>query len=82
MIIRNDKELRMFEEALDRCHHAVLLVTYRGEQFDLKDPSQHDQGIEEMMTARGYREPELFANSPADEVELFRFILFQEKEVA
>lgn len=82
MIIRNNQELKMFEEALERCHHAVFLVTYRGDQYDLKDPSQHAQGIEELLTARGYQEPELFANSPADEVELFRFIIAQEKEVA
>ena len=40
MKIRNNDELKLFEETLDRCEASVLVVTAQGEQYDLKDPAQ------------------------------------------
>ena len=40
MKIRNNEELKLFEETLDRCTASVLVVTQQGEQYDLTDPAQ------------------------------------------
>ena len=39
MKIRNQTELKLFEETLDSCTSSVLLVTQQGEQYDLSDPA-------------------------------------------
>ena len=55
MKIRNNDELKLFEETLDRCSASVLVVTPQGEQYDLADPAQRVLGIAEMLRApRGF----------------------------
>ena len=74
MMIRNNDELKLFEETIDRCGASVLVVTAQGEQYDLKDPAQRYLGIAEMLRGHGADEPELFASSGRDEMELFRYL--------
>ncbi len=74
MKIRNNDELKLFEETLDRCDASVLVVTAQGEQYDLKDPAQRYLGIAEMLREDGINEPELFASSYKDEVKLFGYL--------
>lgn len=82
MKIRNNEELKLFEETLDRCSASVLVVTPRGDQYDLKDPMQRCLGIAEMIREDGTEEPELFASSSEDEMQLFSFLDAVEKKIA
>ena len=82
MKIRNNDELKLFEETLDRCDASVLVVTAQGDQYDLKDPAQRYLGISEMLRGEGISEPELFASSCRDEAQLFRFFESVDKAVA
>jgi hypothetical protein len=50
MKIRNNDELKLFEETLDRCDASVLVVTAQGDQYDLKDPTQRYLGITAMLS--------------------------------
>ena len=74
MKIRNNEELKLFEETLDRCDASVLVVTAQGDQYDLKDPAQRILGIAEMLRRDGMDEPELFATSCRDEMKLFEYL--------
>ena len=74
MKIRNNDELKLFEETLDRCGASVLVVTAQGKQYDLKDPAQRYLGIAELLSRDGTDEPELFASSYRDEMQLFRYL--------
>ena len=74
MKIRNNDELKLFEETLDRCSDAVLVVTQQGNQYDLTDPAQRILGLAEMLTKDGYEEPELFTSSCADEMKFFDYL--------
>ena len=74
MVIRNNDELKLFEETLDRCDASVLVVTAQGEQYDLKDPAQRYLGIAEMLREDGVNEPELFASSYKDEMKFFAYL--------
>ena len=82
MMIRNNDELKLFEETLDRCDASVMVVTAQGEQYDLMDPAQRYMGIAVMLTEKGLNEPELFASSYKDEMELFRYLDTVEKKIA
>ncbi len=82
MKIRNNEELKLFEETLDRCSASVLVVTSQGDQYDLADPAQRILGIAEMLSKDGYEEPELFASSYADEMKLFDYLKAVEKKSA
>ena len=82
MMIRNNDELKLFEETLDRCSASVLVVTSQGDQYDLADPAQRILGIAEMLSKEGYEEPELFASSYADEMKLFDYLKAVEKKSA
>ena len=82
MKIRNNDELKLFEETLDRCDASVLVVTAQGEQYDLKDPAQRYLGIAEMLRGDELSEPELFASSSRDEAVLFGYFRSIEKSVA
>ena len=73
MKIRNNEELKLFEETLDRCTASVLVVTQQGEQYDLTDPAQRYLGIAEMLTKEGYEEPELFTSSWKDDMPFFNY---------
>jgi hypothetical protein len=79
MKIRNNEELKLFEETLDRCSASVLVMTPQGDQYDLKDPMQRCLGIAEMIREEGAEEPELFASSREDEMRLFKFLDAREK---
>lgn len=68
MKIRNDHELQIFEETLDRCRASVLVLTPRGEQYDLKDPSERYLGLAEMLRGGEGNEPELYASAREDRV--------------
>ena len=74
MKIRNDEELKLFEETIDRCDASVLVVTAQGEQYDLKDPVQRVLGIAEMIRGEGIDEPELFASCCRDESRIFEYL--------
>ena len=74
MKIRNNDELKLFEETLDRCDASVLVVTAQGDQYDLKDPAQRYLGISEMLREDGINEPELFASSYKDEMKFFEYL--------
>ena len=82
MKIRNNDELKLFEETLDRCNASVLVVTPQGNQYDLTDPAQCILGIAEMLTRDGYDEPELFASSREDEMKFFDYLNAVEKKIA
>jgi hypothetical protein len=81
MTIRNDDEMRMFENAIDRCRKPVWLVTAEGRQYNLKVPAEHSQGITRMLNAKDYEEPELFTSCIEDEMILFEFFAWR-KQVA
>ena len=74
MKIRNNNELKLFEETIDRCDDPVMVVTQQGDQYDLSDPAQRVLGIAEMLSKEGYEEPELFASSYKDEMKLFDYL--------
>ena len=82
MKIRNNEELKLFEETLDRCDASVLVVTAQGDQYDLKDPAQRYLGISEMLRGEGINEPELFASSYRDEIKLFEYLRTVDSKVA
>ncbi len=83
MKIRNNDELKLFEETLDRCDASVLVVTQQGDQYDLADPVQRVLGIAEMLRAcEASEEPELFASSCADEMKIFGYLNTVEKKSA
>ena len=74
MKIRNNEELKLFEETLNRCEASVLVVTAQGNQYDMKDPAQRILGLAEMLRGDGAWEPELFASSSRDEMQLFGYL--------
>ena len=82
MMIRNNEELKLFEETLDRCEASVLVVTAQGNQYDMKDPSQRCLGLAAMIHDRGINEPEVFASHAADEMKLFGYLNATEKKTA
>ena len=82
MKIRNNDELKLFEETLDRCHGSVLVVTPDGKQYDLKEPAGRILGIAEMLRKNGWDEPELFTTSGDDEMQFFSLLQDLEKESA
>ena len=79
MKIRNNDELKLFEETLDRCSDSVLVVTQQGEQYDLADPAQRYLGIAELLSKEGYEEPEVFTCSGRDEMAFFDYLTAVEK---
>jgi len=75
MTIRNEEELKMFENILNRCKSTVLLVTMEGEQFDLTTPMGRIQGINAMLgIEHDYEEPELFTSRFEDTMLLFEYL--------
>ena len=82
MKIRNNEELKLFEETLNRCEASVLVVTAQGNQYDMKDPAQRILGLAEMLRGDGTSEPELFASSSMDEMKLFEYLTAVEKMAA
>ena len=82
MRIRNNDELKLFEETLDRCDASVLVVTAQGDQYDLKDPAQRYLGISEMLLRDGVDEPEVYTSSCHDDAMFFEYFNAIEKSVA
>ena len=82
MKIRNNDELKLFEETLDRCSASVLVVTPQGEQYDLADPAQRVLGIAEMLRAGGWNEPEVFTSCGEDEMRFFGLLNELERKSA
>ena len=75
MKIRTNEEARLFESVIDSCKDAVYLVTYEGEQYDLKTPYGRHIGIALMMDVKeAYMEPEIFTNSTHDEALIVKYI--------
>ena len=75
MTIRNEEELKMFENILNRCRSTVLLVTMEGEKFDLTTPMGRIQGINAMLGIKhDYEEPELFISLFEDTMLLFEYL--------
>ncbi len=81
MTIRNDDEMKMLENTIDRCRRTVWLITADGKQYNLKVPAEQSQGIARMMNAKDFEEPELFASCIEDEMILFEFFSWR-KQVA
>ena len=82
MTIRNNDELKLFERTLEGCRASVLVVTPRGDQYDLRDPSQRYLGIAELLRESRDGEPELFASSCEDEMLLFRYLDLVDRKTA
>ena len=82
MRIRNNDELKLFEETLDCCDSSVLVVTAKGDQYDLKDPAQRHLGISELLTKDEFNEPEVFTSSCHDDMKFFEYFDTVEKTVA
>ena len=82
MKIRNNDELKLFEETLDRCRSSVLVVTHDGKQYDLKESDGRFLGIAEMLRENEWNEPELFTTSCEDEMQFFGMLQNYEKESA
>ena len=82
MKIRNNNELKLFEETLDRCDASVWVVTAQGDQYDLKDPAQRYMGIAALLSESGVNEPELFASSYKDEMKFFNYLNTVDKMIA
>ena len=81
MVIRSEKELILFEAAIDRCKRTVFLVTSCGKQYDLKNLKERHLGIAALLTAIKNEEPELFTCCYDDEKEMFDFLAAQESFV-
>ena len=77
MIIKNEKELTLFEKTLDRCRDTIWLIAPCGKQYNMKDPIERCLGIAEMLKSQDVDEPELFTTSYGDEMRLFEFISTQ-----
>ena len=77
MVIRNENELALFEEILNRCQSTVWLISTCGKQYDLKKPLERCLGIAEMLRYQSADEPEIFTTSYGDEMRLFEFIAAQ-----
>lgn len=82
MKIRNNDELKRFEETLSRCDASVLVLTAQGEQYDLKDPMQRYLGIAKMIGEKEDDEPEVFTSSREDEMELFGYLYSVDQKTA
>ena len=82
MKIRNNDELKLFEETLDRCDTSVLVLTAQGDQYDLKDPMQRYLGIAQMIGEKEKDEPEVFTSSREDEMELFGYLYSVDRKTA
>ena len=82
MKIRNNDELKLFEETLDRCRSSVLVVAPDGNQYDLKEPDGRFLGIAEMLRKDEADEPELFTTSYEDEMQFFHMLHDLEKKSA
>ena len=78
MTIKNDKELKLFEDMIDRCRRTILLVLPCGKQYDLKNYMDRYLGIAEMLKTVTAEEPELFAACYEDEMNIFEFLAMQE----
>lgn len=77
MTIRNNKELELFEETIDKCSRPIWLISPFGKQYDLKNPMERILGIAEMLKSEGAEEPELFTSCYEDEMNIFAFIAVQ-----
>jgi len=78
MTIKNDKELKLFEDMIDRCSRTILLVLPCGKQYDLKKHMDRYLGIAEMLKINTAEEPEIFASCYEDEMNIFEFLAMQE----
>ena len=75
MWINNKKDLREFEETLDKCSADVYLVSADGKSYDLNDPLQRVTGPTRMLNVRDENEePEVFARNTRDTMLLFEFL--------
>ena len=82
MKIRNNDELKLFEETIDRCQSPVILITAQGEEYNLKIPAQRYLGIAEMLRGDDGTEPELFPSCREDEMRFFAYLNHVEKQIA
>lgn len=73
MILRNTKELALFETAVDRCSRSLLFLSPNGKQYDLKNPFERYFGITEMLKSYDGEEPELFTCCREDEEKIIEF---------
>ena len=74
MTISTNEEMRMFENAIDRCRDSLYLITPEGTQYDLKTPMGRCQGIASMLDQQGPVEPELFTNCYDDTMVIYNFL--------
>ena len=71
MTIRNEEELRMFEDMIKRCKRTVLLVTPEGEPTFVG----RIQGINAMLRMKDdCQEPELFTSCFEDEMIILEYL--------
>ncbi len=74
MRIRNNAELALFLETVERCHMAVWLVAPNGKEYNLKDLRQRFEGLGQSMAETGEMDLEIYASCMSDEMELFGYI--------
>jgi len=74
MWINNTNDIKRFEETLDNCKDSVWIITDSGERYDLKEEREHIIGLAKMLEAEEYNEPEVFAESYADQAQLMKYL--------
>ena len=82
MRIRNNEDLRQFENALRQCRKPVWVVTPSGKQYNLKDEKERAAGLSSMMRDNDYDEPEVFTCCIEDEMLIFGYIEEYRKRAA
>lgn len=74
MKTRTEKDVREFNEAIDKCSRPVWLVTPEGEQFNLKSTSEYYKGMAKWVTDI-CGEIEIFTCSLEDELIMENYYL-------
>jgi hypothetical protein len=72
MMIRTEKDVASFEEAVNSCRRTVWLVAPNGKQFNLKSVKERYDGIAMLLRDR-FGEMEIFTSCPEDEMIMMEF---------
>ena len=74
MWIKNNDDIKRFEETISKCKESVWVITDSGKEYDLKETRGHYLGLASMLAANGRNEPEIYANSTEDQQLLFGYL--------
>ena len=76
MKINNANELNLFEKALPKCKHPVLLQTREGEIYNLRTDEGHTLGIKELCKKmKPWLAPEVFTTTQEDQCFILDFLM-------